>query len=110
MRLAVLAAVVVSLSLPAMAQEQSDTLKAVTSRGIEARISGISVQVAYKPDGTFENSRGLSGTWKAVGDKLCVTIPGVIENQCDAYPPGKKSGDTFEVIAADVGLMMVTIK
>jgi hypothetical protein len=70
---------------------------------------GMPVDLSFKPDGSFSGMGGqLAGTWKADGSKLCLTIPGMIENQCTAYPDGKKAGDKFE-ITSDQGAMTVTI-
>lgn len=109
MRRLILPALCLALVAPAFAQEASDTLKAVTTRGIVLDVGGgMKIDVTYKPDGTFVTDQGGEpGKWRIEGDKLCVTIPGVVENQCDPFPLGKKSGDTFPV--GDAGAT-VTIK
>lgn len=100
------------LAAPAFAQTPapaSDTIKAVTEKGVTFDMQGTPVDIAYKPDGTFTGMGGaIAGTWKADGKKLCLTIPGMIENQCTEYPDGKKPGDSFD-ITSDQGSMKVTI-
>lgn len=100
------------IAAPALAQEAapaSDTIKAVTEKGVVFDMMGMPVDMAFKPDGTFSGMGGMfAGTWKADGSKLCLTIPGMIENQCTAYPDGKKAGDKFE-ITTEQGAMGVTI-
>src|SRR5262245_53731791 len=84
---------------PAFAQTPappSDTIKAVLEKGVSLDVGGMVGNIDYKADGTFTGFDGqLNGTYKADGNKLCITIPGMVENQCQVYPDGKKSGDTF---------------
>ena len=119
MRLAAFAvAAAALLALPALAQEApaapaappSDTIKAVTTKGVIFDVMGMEIDMDFKADGTFSGMAGaFAGTWKADGKKLCLTIPGMIENQCTEYPDGKKSGDSFE-ITSDQGSMTVKIR
>jgi hypothetical protein len=92
------------LAAPAFAQgaPPSDTLKEVTTKGIVLSAQGIEIPVTYKPDGTFTATiPGLdmpfTGKWRTDGDKLC-TSSDVTPEECVAYPLGKKSGDSFEVV------------
>lgn len=115
MRLTALAIAAALIATPALAQDApaappSDTIKAVTEKGVFFDIMGMEIDMDFKPDGTFSGMAGaFAGTWKADGKKLCLTIPGMIENQCTEYPDGKKSGDTFE-ITSDNGPMNVKIR
>ncbi len=95
-----------ALSAPAFA----DTLKEVTSKGISVNVQGTVMDIAFTEDGNFASSDGaIAGTWKVDGPKLCLTVPGMIENQCNEYPTDKKSGDTFEV-TTEMGPIQITIK
>jgi hypothetical protein len=118
MRLTVLALTAALIAAPAFAQEAaapaaappSDTIQAVTEKGVLFDVMGMEIDMDFKADGTFTGMQGaFAGTWKADGKKLCLTIPGMVENQCTEYPDGKKSGDSFEV-ASDQGSMMVKIR
>lgn len=104
-------ALVALMAAPAFAQAApSDTVKAVTEKGVVFDVMGMPVDIDFKADGNFSGMGGqLAGTWKADGKKLCLTIPGMIENSCTEYPDGKKSGDKFEV-TGEQGAMSVTIK
>lgn len=105
-------ALVALIAAPALAQTPapaSDTIKAVTEKGVIFDMMGMPIDMNFKADGTFSGMGGqFAGTWKADGKKLCLTIPGMIENQCTEYPDGKKAGDKFE-ITSDQGSMGVTI-
>jgi opacity protein-like surface antigen len=109
----VIAAAALFVAAPAFAQAAdnvSDTLKEVTSKGVTMNVMGTEGAIDYAADGTFSGFDGqIGGTWKAEGTKLCLTIPGMIENQCTEYPEGKKSGDKFE-IASEMGPMEITIR
>jgi hypothetical protein len=117
MKLTIFAAAAAALiTLPAFAQEApapapaSDTIKEVTTKGVIFDVMGMEIDMDFKADGTFSGMAGaFAGTWKADGKKLCLTIPGMIENQCTEYPDGKKSGDSFE-ITGDQGPMNVKIR
>jgi hypothetical protein len=91
---------------PAVAET---TLEAVVAHGTLIDVGGMTYDVNYKPDGTFSAGE-IAGTYKVVdGNKLCVTVPNMIDNQCSTYPDGKKSGDTFQV-DSDNGSQTVKIK
>jgi hypothetical protein len=116
MRLTVLALTAALIAAPAFTQEApaaapaSDTVKAMTEKGVLFDVMGMPIDMEFKADGSFTGMAGaFAGTWKADGKKLCLTIPGMIENQCTEYPDGKKSGDTFEVTTEN-GPMNVTIR
>jgi hypothetical protein len=113
MRLTTLALVAALMAAPAFAQEAappSDTIKEVTSKGVFFDVQGMEIDMVFKADGSFTGMAGaFEGTWKADGKKLCLTIPGMIENQCTEYPDGKKSGDSFEVTTEN-GPMNVKIR
>jgi len=113
MRLTAIALAVALIAAPALAQEAapaSDTIKEVTAKGVIFDVMGMEIDMDFKADGSFSGMAGaFAGTWKADGKKLCLTIPGMIENQCTEYPDGKKSGDSFEVVS-EMGAMNVKIR
>jgi hypothetical protein len=113
MRLTILAAAAIMLAVPALAQTApaSDTVKAVVEKGVSMEVMGQVGSIEYKPDGSFSGFDGqFEGTYKADGNKLCITVEAFgIADQCTEYPDGKKSGDTFE-IASEMGPMKVTIR
>jgi hypothetical protein len=110
LRLSLLTAAMIAA--PAIAQEPpSDTVKAVIEKGVSMEAQGNVGTIEYKPDGTFSGFDGMfSGTYKADGNKLCITVEafGMVD-ACQAYPDGKKSGDTFD-LTSDMGTMQVTIR
>lgn len=95
MRKLVIIAACFALSAPAFA----DTLKEVTARGVVMSVDGVGdIDVVYKADGTYTAANGaVTGAWRIAGDRLCTKSNLAKSEQCDAYPNGKKSGDTFEV-------------
>ncbi|HEV7689321.1 MAG TPA: hypothetical protein VGO52_00785 [Hyphomonadaceae bacterium] len=106
------------LASPAIAQStrvavpasNADTLKQVTEHGVVILTADLEIDVKFSPDGRFIALGGLSkGVWKIVGDKLCSTPDETQAESCAVYPPGKKSGDTFE-IPTDAGPVSVKIK
>lgn len=110
LRLALLAAAMIAA--PAFAQEPpSETIKNVIEKGVSMDAQGNVGEIEYKPDGTFSGFDGMfSGTYKADGNKLCITVEAFgLVDACQAYPDGKKSGDTFE-LTSDMGTMQVTIR
>jgi hypothetical protein len=113
MKLTTIALAAVLLAAPALAQTAappSDTVKAVLEKGVSIDVGGMVGEIEYKADGTFSGFDGqFAGTYKADGNKLCITVPGMIENQCQEYPAGKKSGDTFE-LTSDMGPLKTTIR
>jgi hypothetical protein len=99
------------IAAPALAQTV-DTIAAVVANGTTIEVEGQAFNIDYTADGKFTGGDGMfSGTWKKATDgKLCISLPDMgVENQCTAYPEGKKAGDTFE-IASDQGTMKVTIR
>ena len=111
MRILPLAAAL-ALAMPAFAQEAT-TLQNVTLRGIVMKVFGAEVPITYTPDGKFTArppGDEVSGFWKINGDKLCTTTTTDPKESCTVYPPGKKSGDTFDVTSAAFGVVSVTIK
>ena len=102
------------LALPAFGQtapaSNADTLKQVTEHGVIILTPDLEIDVKFSPDGRFVALGGLSkGAWKIVGDKLCSTPDETQMETCAVYPPGKKSGDTFE-IPTGAGRVSVKIK
>jgi hypothetical protein len=85
----------------------NDTLTVILAHGDSIDVGGMSFDLTFKPDGTFTGGE-FAGTYKVDGDNLCITIEGVVNNQCTAYPTGKKSGDSF-TIQGDMGPYTVTI-
>ena len=112
LKLALLAAA--AFALPAMAQETappSDTVKAVIEKGVTMEVAGNVGDIEYKADGTFSGFDGqFGGTYKTNGNKLCITVEAFgIVDQCQEYPDGKQSGDSFE-LTSDMGPLKVTIR
>jgi hypothetical protein len=91
----------------APAAPPNDTIAAILAHGDAIDVGGMSFDLSFKPDGTFSGGE-FAGTYKVDGANLCITIEGVVNNQCTAYPAGKKSGDTF-TIQGDMGPYTVTI-
>lgn len=115
-RVILLAAGALALAAPAFAQDKS-TLEYVTTKGtvIHANMQGqeLELPMTYKTDGTYvTNAMGqeVSGKWRIDGDKLCTisTMGGGNEN-CIAYPAGKKPGDEFKVTNPMLGEVTVKI-
>lgn len=100
---------VVALAAPAFAQ-QSSTLQELTTKGMVMEVSGMEIEVTYKPDGTFTAMDDqVTGKWRIDGDKLCTSSNFSPAEECVAYPTGKKSGDSFEVTSAQ-GTATIRIK
>ena len=111
MRTLILAAALAALAAPALAQQSaappagaatgappSDTLQAVTTRGIILTVQGMDIDVSYTPDGKFSALDGqVTGTWRIDGDKLCTASTVDPDETCVQYPTGKKSGDSFDL-------------
>lgn len=89
------------IAAPASAQTppaNADTYKEMIEHGIVLILPDLEVDVIFAPDGTFKALGGLgTGTWKIVGDQLCTTDGATNVETCQAYPAGKKSGDTFDL-------------
>ena len=112
MKLKLALCVAAIVTAPAIAQEPpSDTVKAVVEKGVTMDVQGNVGDIEYKSDGTFSGFDGMfAGTYKTDGNKLCITVEAFgLVDQCQAYPDGKKSGDTFE-LTSDMGTMQVTIR
>jgi hypothetical protein len=118
MRLTTFAMAAVLFAGPAFAQDAapalappSDTLQAIVAKGMTMSIMGMSGNMDFTKDGNFSGFDGqFAGTYKVDGAKLCLTVPGMIENQCTEYPVGKKSGDTFIIQSADIGDIEIAIR
>ena len=78
----------------------ADTYAAILQHGVVIVTPDLEIDVQFKPDGAFVALGGLSkGVWKIVGDKLCSTPNETPIETCAVYPPGKMSGDTFDLDA-----------
>lgn len=109
LKLALLAAVM--LSAPALAQTApaNDTLQLVVEKGIVMNIMGTEGEMEFKADGSWSGFGGAAaGTYTTDGDKLCITSD--MGTACSAYPAGKKSGDTFTIVLDALGEVPVTIR
>jgi len=101
MRLLPLLSLAALIASPALAQTppaNADTYKAMIEHGIVLILPDLEIDVQFAPDGTFTALGGMGkGTWKITGDQLC-TVDGQTQVEtCQAYPAGKKSGDTFNL-------------
>jgi len=92
---------------PAAGAPPNDTIAVILAHGDSIDVGGMTFDLTFKPDGAFSGGE-FAGTYTVDGDKLCVTVEGVVNNQCTAYPAGKKSGDSFTV-QGDMGPYTVTI-
>ena len=102
--LAMLASVLLASSALANALDE------VTTKGLKVMINGTPVGVNFTPNGRFSMFNGLiAGKWRVDGDKLCTIGDADAKETCDAYPRGKKSGDTFDVQTPN-GPLTVQIK
>ncbi len=117
MRLTTLALAAALLAAPALAQEApalappSDTMQAIVAKGMIMSIMGMEGDMTFAPDGNFSGFDGqFAGTYKVDGAKLCLTVPGMVENQCTEYPVGKKSGDKFIIQSPEIGDIDITIR
>ena len=102
------------LAAPALAQtapvSNADTLKQVIEHGVVILTPDLEIDVKFSPDGRFTALGGLSkGVWKIAGEKLCSTPDETQVETCAVYPPGKTSGDTFEIPTGS-GRVSVKIK
>ncbi len=97
MRVLLPIAIVAAFAAPASGQEPT-TLQYVTTKGVILKIPGMEVPVTYTPDGKFSAMDGqVTGTWKIVGETLCVTSNMDPAEACTLYPSGQKPGDEFEI-------------
>jgi hypothetical protein len=102
-------AALTALATPAFAQ-QPTTLQEVTTKGIVLQVQGMDIDVTYKPDGTFSAMEGqVTGKWRIDGEKLCSSSNMSEQEECVAYPAGKKSGDSFDVTGSQ-GTATIKIK
>ena len=89
------------IAAPALAQTppaNADTYKAMIEHGIVLVLPDLEIDVNFAADGTFTALGGMGkGTWKITGDQLCTTDSQTNVETCQAYPAGKKSGDTFDL-------------
>ncbi len=89
------------IAAPAFAQTppaNADTYKAMIEHGIVLVLPDLEIDVNFAADGTFTALGGAgTGTWKIAGDQLCTTDGQTKVETCQAYPAGKKSGDTFDL-------------
>ena len=113
MRLITIALAAALIAAPVFAQEAappSDTIKTIVEKGMTMSVMGMEGAMDFKPDGTFSGFDGMfAGTYKVDGPKLCLTVPGMMENQCTEYPVGNTSGDKF-TITGDFGDIEVTVR
>lgn len=95
--------IVSALVAPAVAQAASEktTLEWLTTKGSVLKVAGAEFPTTYTPDGKFSAADGrVTGTWRIVGETLCVAVnPDPVES-CTLYPTGKKPGDEFEIVSA----------
>lgn len=118
MKLTTFAVAAALLAGPAFAQAAapvlappSDTMQAIVEKGMTMTIMGMSGNMDFAKDGNFSGFDGqFAGTYKVDGAKLCLTVPGMVENQCTEYPVGKKSGDTFIIQSPDIGDIEIAIR
>ena len=95
MRISVLVAGALSVAafaVPAWA----DTAQEIASHGFVLSLPTFTVD--FTPDGKFASPNGqLAGTWRVDGDKICTTPSTTQIEGCLPVPPGKKSGDSFDL-------------
>jgi hypothetical protein len=106
MRFLPTAALVLMLAAPAVAEPQNapaanaDTYKEVVAHGVVIVTPDLEIDVNFLADGKFVAMGGLSkGVWHIDGEKMCSTPSETLIESCGVYPAGKKSGDTFEIVA-----------
>ncbi|MBI1339874.1 hypothetical protein GC169_06650 [bacterium] len=78
----------------------ADTLQEITTKGVILIVQGMEIPVNYNADNTFSGEvmgQAFVGKWRIDGDKLCTVSDMQPEEQCTAYPAGKKSGDQFDL-------------
>src|SRR5690242_1194939 len=87
----------VLLAAPAFAQEKT-TLEYIITKGSVLKVAGMEFPTTYTPDGKFTAADGqVTGTWRIVGETLCVTTSYDPNEGCTLYPAGKKPGEEFEI-------------
>lgn len=78
----------------------ADTYREIIAHGVVLVTPDLDIDVTFKPDGTFTALKGLSsGKWRIDGEQMCSTPNETLIETCGVYPAGKKSGDTFEIVA-----------
>jgi hypothetical protein len=88
----------------------AQTAKEVVSRGVTLVTGDNKLETSFTADGKFVLSAVVDeGTWRIDGDKLCSKSSRTLIETCTAYPPGKKSGDSFE-LQTPSGRVTVQIK
>lgn len=106
------AAATIAAAAPAFADAPAnDTITAVIAKGVTMNMQGMQIPIAYKADGTFSievQGQSINGKWRADGDKLCTTSEMRPEENCVAYPAGKKAGNSFD-LSGPRGTVSVTI-
>ena len=102
MRILPVLLIVSALVAPAFAQgaPEKTTLEWLTTKGSVLKVAGMEFPTTYTPDGKFSAADGrVTGTWKIVGDTLCVAVTPDPAESCTLYPAGKKPGDEFEIVS-----------
>lgn len=88
------------LTAPAVAQaSNADTYKEVVGRGIVISLGVSDIDASFDADGRLSAvvQQKSKASWRIDGDRLCTTPDETMIESCLVYPPGKKSGDTFEI-------------
>jgi hypothetical protein len=87
----------------------SDTIQVMLEKGAVFQVDNVAYGFAPKADGSYGDGKGgPGGAYRVVGASLCLTPATYGQEVCFELPAGKKSGDTFDVQAAD-GQALVTI-
>ena len=102
MKKLLIATTALALAAPAFAQDKT-TLDYVTTKGtvVKANMQGTDIELpmTYKADVSYTTSamgQEVTGKWRIDGDKLCtISAMGGGQENCIAYPTGKKPGDVF---------------
>ena len=92
--------------------DMSDTLAAVTTKGVVLTTQGYGIAITYAEDGTYSgDAMGtvFTGKWRAEGDELCTSSSMSPTETCTTYPEGKGAGDSFEVTNPTLGKVAVKI-
>jgi hypothetical protein len=97
------------LAAPAFAEDT--TLSLIVAKGVTLSIMGMEVPVKYNADGTFVadvQGQQMGGKWRIDGDKMCQSSDMQPEERCQAYPVGKKAGESFD-LETEMGPMTIKI-
>jgi hypothetical protein len=93
-----LAASVLAAPVVAQQAQEKTTLEWLTTKGSVLKVAGMEFPTSYTPDGKFTAAEGrVTGTWRIVGETLCVAVSPSTTEACTLYPSGKKPGDEFEI-------------